>query len=94
MTDRYYVMLSLPLPEDEATGFLDEDAEGRVEAALKGAAGTGFDGTGTGFGNRDFFAVTSDPAAVASALTGLLPPEAELRFRRLAPEEDPLEEAS
>jgi hypothetical protein len=88
MTDRYDVMLSLPLPGGELMGLLDEAHEARVEAAFRGAAGTEFDGTGSGFGNRDFFAVTTAPGVLAGAVAYLLTPGAQLTFRRL--EEDDL----
>jgi hypothetical protein len=66
-------------------GLLDEDAEQRIEAALRGAAGTVFDGTGTGFGTRDFYALTSDPPAVARAVADALAAGGGLTFRRIDP---------
>jgi hypothetical protein len=82
--DRYYAVLSVPLPEGAAIGLLDEATEEGIRAALRGAAGTEFDGTGSGFGNRDFYAVTADPPAVARAVAGALAGGGTLSFRPLA----------
>jgi hypothetical protein len=57
----------------------------RIVAALDGAPGTASAGSGTGFGHRDFDAVTTDPAAALAAVLEFLPVGGQLTLRSARP---------
>lgn len=80
----YYVTLSVALDGDRAhIGALPADDEREIRRTLEHTPGTRVDGSGSGMGYREFFAVTTEPQAVTRALSGWLEEGAQLLLRRL-----------